>query len=84
MGGWLQRIFFLQVPAHSFVLWMISIQTILKIDPSLINISVKDLEILKTDMYEIAQLAFEVYWSKKHGSKYPVGSFPSPEIETKL
>lgn len=48
---------------------------LLKIDPSLSDLPEEELEELIATLYETAQLAFDVYWSKKHGSKNPVGSF---------
>lgn len=49
----------------------------LKIDPSLADLSVEELEEVRASLYDSAQLAFDVYWTKKYGSKNPTGSFPS-------
>lgn len=53
---------------------MISTEQMLKIDPELAGLSQDELIELRAALYESAQLAFEVYWSKKNGSKNPVGS----------
>lgn len=37
------------------------------------QMSDEELEKLKTSLYETAQLAFEVYWVNKDGSKNPLG-----------
>lgn len=52
---------------------MLSIDKMLEIDPELSSMSREELEELRTAMYEVAQLGFDIYWTKKHGSKYPVG-----------
>lgn len=56
---------------------MLSVEQMLKIDPELADLSEADLIELQSSLYETAQLAFDVYWTRKHGSKNPVGSFPS-------
>jgi|GEM_PF-2898629 len=58
---------------------MISVEEMLKIDPSLSDLSEADLIELRDNLYEVAQLGFEVYYSKKNVSKCPVGLFPSPQ-----
>jgi hypothetical protein len=58
---------------------MISVEQMLKIDPELSSLSESELEELRSSLYRFAQLAFEVYWTKKHGSKNPVRLFPSLE-----
>jgi hypothetical protein len=58
---------------------MLSIDQMLKIDPDLADLSDAELEELRGSLYESAQLAFEIYWAKKHGSKNPVGLLPSQE-----
>lgn len=55
---------------------MLSIDQMLKIDPSLSNLSDAELEEALRALYGVAQLAFEVYLAKKHGSKNPVGLLP--------
>ena len=49
----------------------------LAIDPTLSDLSESELEDIRLSLYESAQLAFEVYWTRKHGSKNPVRLFPS-------
>jgi len=48
----------------------------LKVDPILADMSEADLEELRAVLHDTAQLAFDVYWAKKYGSKYPVGILP--------
>jgi hypothetical protein len=36
----------------------------------------EQIEALRADLYEIAQLAFETWVHEKYGSKYPIGSLP--------
>ncbi|MFZ2484937.1 MAG: hypothetical protein WAX80_02230 [Minisyncoccia bacterium] len=54
---------------------MITTEQSLKIDPTLANFSREELEEILRSLHDSAQLAFEVYWERKYGSKYPVGSF---------
>lgn len=56
---------------------MLSIERMVKIDPSLAALSEQEVVEVRNSLYEAAQLAFEVYWTKKYGSKYPLGSFTS-------
>lgn len=58
---------------------MISLQKMKQIDPELSNLPDSELEEIRSSLYESAQLAFDVYWSKKLGSKYPVRLLTSPE-----
>jgi hypothetical protein len=55
-----------------------------KIDPELAKLSDAELEGIRATLYEMADLAFDVWWQEKGGSKSPVGSFHSPEKESKL
>ena len=55
---------------------MLSTDQLIKIDPSLADLDKAELEHLRTEMYEMAQLAFDVYQIKKGGSKNPVGLLP--------
>ncbi|HXF29742.1 MAG TPA: hypothetical protein VN457_07820 [Chlamydiales bacterium] len=59
------------------VFLMLSIQQMLKIDPELVTLSEGELEEVRTAFYDAAQLAFDVYWAKKHGSKNPRGLLTS-------
>ena len=52
---------------------MLTSKQMLKIDPELAELSEADLSELQQALYDTAQLAFEVYWTKKHGSKNPLG-----------
>lgn len=63
---------------------MLSLEKIKEIDPTLAHLSDTELEEVRIALYNAAQLAFDVYWGKKHGSKCPVRSFPSSEIGSKL
>jgi hypothetical protein len=58
---------------------MLSTKQLLKIDPSLSDLSEVELEELRNTLYSFAQLAFDVYWTKKMGSKNPIGHLPPPE-----
>ena len=59
---------------------MLTTQQMLKIDPELATLSEAELEQLRADMYGMAQLGFDIWWTRKSGSKSPVGSFPKPPI----
>lgn len=59
---------------------MLNFDQMRKIDPELAHLSDTELAEVRLALYDAAQLAFEVYWGKKHGSKCPVRSFPSSEI----
>jgi hypothetical protein len=63
---------------------VLSIEKLKEIDPGLSHLSDADVEEIRDSMYEAAQLAFEVYWSRKYGSKYQVGSFTPSENEATL
>jgi hypothetical protein len=58
---------------HTF---MLSNEKIKKIAPELSNLSDEELEVLRIDMYETVQIAFEAWWLEKFGSKNPTWSFP--------
>ncbi len=60
---------------------MLSIERMLQIDPELSSLPETELVEIREALYESAQLAFDVYWSRKHGSKYPVGLL-TPEIDS--
>ncbi len=47
---------------------MISTQKMIQIDPDLAKLSEPEIEELRRAIYDAAQLAFEIYWTKKHGS----------------
>ncbi len=63
---------------------MLTLEKMREIDPGLGHLNDTELEQVRSALYDAAQLAFDVYWGKKHGSKYPVRSFPSSEIGAKL
>jgi hypothetical protein len=50
-----------------------------QIDPHLKHLSDAEVELLRTDLYEMAQLACEVWWHEKNGSKNPVGLLQDPD-----
>jgi hypothetical protein len=56
---------------------MISLERMREIDPSLNTLSDDDLEEIGSAFREATELAFEVYWTKKHGSKNPLGLLQS-------
>lgn len=50
-----------------------------QIDPHLNDLSDEEVERVRADLYDLAQLAFDVWWERKQGSKNPVGSFASSD-----
>jgi hypothetical protein len=58
---------------------MIRVEKLRQIEPAFADLSDEQVEALCKDLYESAELAFELWWRKKYGSKCPVGSFPSGE-----
>ncbi len=56
----------------------------LKIDPALAELTDEELFELRDTLYGFAQLAFEAFYIKKHGSKCPVWLFPSEEERDKV
>lgn len=58
---------------------MLSLDQLRKIDPDLANLSDEQLTAIRADLYQTTQLAFEVWWLEKSGSKFPVRSSPSSE-----
>lgn len=63
---------------------MLSVEQMLRIDSSLAAIECNEVEELRQVLYETAQLASELYWLKRHGSKYPVGLFTDTAPKTNL
>jgi len=59
---------------------MITTQKMLQIDPGLADLSETELEEVREALYSAAQLAFDVYWTRKHGSKDPTGSLDNYQI----
>lgn len=55
---------------------MLSREQLLKIDPGLASLTEGEMEELKANLYDFAQLAFEVYWDKRLGSNNPIRSLP--------
>lgn len=58
---------------------MLSIAQLRKIDPSKKNLSDEQLEEIRHAMYEMVQLAYDVWQGDKKGSKNPTGVFPPEE-----
>ena len=58
---------------------MLSVEQMRKVDPELASLSDSELEALRSDLYETAQLAFDVWWTEKSGSKNPVRLLPTAE-----
>lgn len=50
---------------------MLSTAKMREIDPGLRDLSEEDVAAIQRQLYESAQLAFEVYMTRKHGSNYP-------------
>lgn len=53
---------------------VLTIKQILKLDPELEALSEEELVELKDALYETADLAFDVWWLQRKGSKNPFGS----------
>jgi hypothetical protein len=58
---------------------MLTLQQMLKIDPALSSLSDTELEELRTALYGWGQLAFDIWWQKKNGSKNPLGSLTNKQ-----
>lgn len=56
---------------------MLSINELRKIDPSLYDLSDEDLKEVAADLYALGELAFDVWWEEKNGSKNPFGLLTS-------
>jgi hypothetical protein len=63
---------------------MLSLEEIRKIEPELAAMSDSDLELLRADLYETAQISFDLWREEKTDSKNPVWSFPKLGEEHKL
>ncbi len=55
----------------------LSVEKIRKIEPSLSDFSDEEIEQIRDDCYDLIQLAFDAWWTKRHGSKNPVGLLAS-------
>lgn len=55
---------------------MLTLEKMKQIDPGLATLGDEQLLELRDTLYGFAQLGFEAYYEKKHGSKCPVGLFP--------
>jgi len=53
---------------------VISLEDLRKIDPELNDLTDEELEQIRAELYQLGQLAFDVWWLEKDGSKNPVGS----------
>lgn len=79
-----------QAPSGVFCLFwarkrpMLSPDRIKKIDPNLADLSEQDLEKVTKALYDMAQLAFEVWWAEKNGSNNPTGVLTNPAEEPTL
>lgn len=63
---------------------MLTIEQMIAIDPALAKLREEELLELRSTLYGFAQLAFESYYTKKHGSKCPVGVFPPTRVESNI
>lgn len=63
---------------------MLTPEQMRKADPTLSDTSDEELEELRTALYETAQLAFDVWWLRREGSKNPETTFPVAEEATTL
>lgn len=57
---------------------MLTLKQCRKIDPSLDYLSDEELLLVRDQLYELSQLAFEEWWAKKQSSKNPVGDSTFP------
>ena len=48
------------------------------------HLSDEQVEALRADLYEMAQIAFETWMHEKHGSKYPIGSLPPADTDARV
>ena len=55
---------------------MLSVNQLRKIDPSLKEMTDREIEILREDFYTMAQIAFDFWLEQKGGSKNPVWLSP--------
>ena len=53
---------------------MISLNTIRKIDPEVINLTDDEIEKIRQSFYDFGQLMFDDWYEQKFGSKNPIGS----------
>ena len=58
---------------------MIGIAQIRKIDPSLLNLTDKEIEDIRDSFYDFGQLMFEDWHEQKFGSKYPIWSLTNKQ-----
>jgi hypothetical protein len=63
---------------------MLTLEQLRRTDPELRDLPESELVEIRAALYESAQLAFEVYWSRKDGSKYPTGSLTAVEEQARL
>lgn len=55
---------------------MLSIDQLRKLNPQFEKMDDRALEELRSAMYQLGQLCFDVWWTEKSGSKNPTGVFP--------
>ena len=63
---------------------MLSLEQMIKIDSHLATLTPEELEELRASLYESAQLAYEVWRTKKSGSKNPGGLLSTAKDSSKL
>ncbi len=59
---------------------MLSLEKIRKIDPELSSLSDTELLEIEGALYAMGQLAFDVWWTRKNGSKNPIRSLDNSPI----
>ena len=55
---------------------MLTLEQCRKLDPALADIPDAELLIIRDQLYELSQLAFEDWRAEKQSSKYPTGVLP--------
>lgn len=59
---------------------MLSLEKLRKIDPELEGLSDIELEELRASIYETVQLAYDVWWERRGGSKNPETTFTVEDV----
>ena len=58
---------------------MLELNRLRKVDPDVVDLSDTQLEEVRAKLYEVAQLAFDLWHLNRGGSKNLIGSFPSED-----
>jgi hypothetical protein len=63
---------------------MLTLEDCRKIDPSLRDLTDEQLRQIRASLYDLGQLAFQSWVSKKYGSKIPVGLLPKKGMKGRI